>query len=690
MGVEPLMVSDADNPLVEGSKDALGRRQSAAKFAGQILEMDVSGGVVVGVLGPWGSGKTTFVNFARETLGANAIPIVDFNPWMFSGADQLVERFFIEVGAELKLKPGMAEIGKDFEEYGELFSGLGWLPIVGPWIERARGGAKILGKLMSSRREGVRGRRERLEAALNKLETPLVVVLDDIDRLTTTEIRDVFKLVRLTASFPKVVYVLAFDRNRVEQALSEQGIPGRDYLEKILQFAIDLPAVPPKVLDSQVFLGIDAALNDVEKPGPFDEGRWADVYYEVIRPLISNMRDVRRYTLAVRGAVAELDGEVSLVDVAALEAIRVFLPDTHRRLPEAVSGLTTASPIVHGGSDPDHLKSQVDMLMTTAGEHAAVVRSVVERLFPAGARHLGGMNYGSDWRGEWLAARRVAHADVLWLYLQRAIGPEMQAHIDAEHAFSLMRDADTLAGFLTGIAEDRIQDVIASLENLESQFAEEDVVGGVTALLNIAPHLPEVERGMFGLDSRMVVGRVTYRLLRKVEDHRRLEALVDLIIPNLRSLSAEFELITTVGYREGAGHKLISEARATELEKAWRERVRAASEHQLAGEHELLRLYIFEQQGRGDDETEMTVPHTPELTAALLKAAVSIVRSNSMGNRAVRQEKRLAWDSLIEIFGNEDVLNARLDEVKRAGIPGIQEEMVLADKYREGWRPERL
>ena len=45
---------------------------------------------------------------------------------------------------------------------------------------------------------------------------------------------------------------------RVEQALGEQGIPGRDYLEKILQIGIDLPAVPAEVMNSQVFRAIDA------------------------------------------------------------------------------------------------------------------------------------------------------------------------------------------------------------------------------------------------------------------------------------------------------------------------------------------------------------------------------------------------------------------------------------------------
>lgn len=681
------MTATADDPLTDSSQDALGRKLPAASFAKRILEIDASAGLVVGVLGPWGSGKTTFVNFARGSLTQSGAPIVDFNPWMFSGADQLVERFFIEVGAELKLKPGLAEIGEGFAEYGELFAGLGWFPVIGPWVERARSGAKILGKLMSARREGVRGRRERLASALEQLETPLIVVLDDIDRLTTSEIRDVFKLVRLTASFPNVVYLLAFDRGRVEHALAEQGIPGRDYLEKILQLAVDLPAVLPQLLDAQIFEGIDAALQTLESTGPFDESRWADVYYEIVRPLIGNMRDVKRYVLALRGTVGELSGQVAFVDVAALEAIRVFVPDVHRLLPAAVPGLTTGSP-TYGGTDRPELKAQVEELVATAGEKAEVMKALLERVFPAGARHVGGTNYGSDWQGEWLTARRVAHQDVLWLYLQRIVGASMQVHIDAEHAFSLMRDADALTAFLSGIPDDRLVDVVASIEHLESQFASEDVVGGVTALLNLAPGLPEVERGMFGLDSRMVVGRVVYRLLRKVEDQKELEALVNQTLPQLRSLSAEFELLTTIGYMENAGHKLISEARAAELEASWRDRLRMASETELADESDLLRLYIFEKQGRGEGEAEMSVPQSPELIAAVLKASVHIIRRNSLGNRAVHREKRLAWDSLVEVFGDEDILQARLEDLKQTGVAGCEQEIELAEKYLKGWRPE--
>ncbi|WP_444985119.1 KAP family P-loop NTPase fold protein [Halomonas mongoliensis] len=268
----------ADNPIASESDDALNRTTMAHSFADQIQAIDARNGLVVGVLGPWGSGKTSFVNLARRNLEDAGIAVLDFNPWMFSGADQLVQAFFVELTAQLKLRPDFAEIGGLIEDYGEAFSGLGWLPFVGPWIERGHKATGILAKLLQSKKEGAGQRRAKVTRALTDIPAPIVVVLDDIDRLTTPEIRDVFKLVRLTANFPNIVYLLAFDRVRVEQALGEQGIPGRDYLEKILQIGVDLPAVPFDVLNSQIFTGIDGALVGIEKPGDFDSNVWPDVF----------------------------------------------------------------------------------------------------------------------------------------------------------------------------------------------------------------------------------------------------------------------------------------------------------------------------------------------------------------------------------------------------------------------------
>lgn len=678
----------ADNPITNPEDDALGRVKPARSFADQVLALDSTEGVVVGVLGPWGSGKTSFVNLARGRLKESGVTVLEFNPWMFSGADQLVQAFFVELSAQLKIRADLAEIGKLLEDYGEAFSGLDWLPLVGPWIERGRAATKILAKLLQHRKEGIGGRRSKVRGALAQLGKPIIVILDDIDRLTTPEIRDVFKLVRLTANFPNVIYLLAFDRVRVEQALGEQGIPGRDYLEKILQIGIDLPAVPADVLNSQIFKAIDAALSKVENPGHFDSNAWPDVFMEVIRPLIRNMRDVRRYAAAIHGTVRDLGGQVALVDVLTLEAVRVFLPDVFRGMHAAVDGLTTTSDGYGGRGDSPHLKQQIDTLIKAAGERGEAVRNLVQRLFPGGQRHVGSSYYGGDWKNSWLRERRVAHEDVLRLYLERVMGERLQAFADAENAWARMIDRNAFESYLRSLPIERAQDVISSLEAYEDQFGPEHVVPATVVLLNLLPALPERQHGMFDLDTRLVVGRVVYRLVRALKDPRAVEAAVREILPQVPSLSSKLELITYVGYREGAGHKLVSEAVAKALEKEWRAAVRAASPETLARETELLSTLILTKRDAGPDEPALVIPDSPGVTYALLKSARSEVQSQSMGSRAVRRKPRLSWDALVELYGNEAILRQRIEALKATAPDDIGDLLELGDKYLGGWRPK--
>ena len=678
-----------DNPIRQAADDALGRAPAAQTFARHVLSLDASEGVVVGVLGAWGSGKTSFVNLAREGFTQASIPVLDFNPWMFSGAQQLVESFFIEVSAQLKLRPGLEAVADDLSDYGEAFAGLGWLPVVGPWIERGRLATKTLGKLLSRRREGVSGRRAKVEQALKKLDRPILIVLDDIDRLSTPEIRDVFKLVRLTASFPSIIYVLAFDRARVEDALAEQNIPGRDYLEKILQIAVDLPAVPEDVLNRQVFAAIDGALDGIDNPGRFDEERWPDVYMEVIRPLIRNMRDVRRYAGAIRGTVEALGEQIALVDVLALEAIRVFLPDVFSKLSSSVEALTTTADLGYGGAaERQELKGAIEELIESAGHRGQVVRALIVRLFPAAQRHIENMNYGSDWKKTWLRERRIAHEYILRFYLERVVGEQLRAFTDAERAWGLMANRNEFEAYMRGLEPARLEDVVAALETYETEYQPDQVVTGSTVLLNLLPDMPDRPRGMFEYDTRLVVGRVVYRLVRSLGDPDVIEKATREILLEVSTLSSKFELVTDVGYREGAGHKLVSEAAAQQLEAEWRAEVRAASPDALARESDLLRVLLFAQGNLPDGEPQVDVPPETEVTHAVLRSAKTETRGQSMGSRAVRRSARLAWDALVKVYGDEATLRARIEQLK-ATKPGDDDGVLeLADKYLDGWRPD--
>ncbi|GHS88092.1 hypothetical protein FACS189487_05570 [Campylobacterota bacterium] len=638
---------------------------------------------MVGVLGAWGSGKTSFVNLARPVFQNGAVPVLDFNPWMFSGAEQLVQSFFFELSAQLKLKHGLVDVGKGLEEYGDIFSNLAWLPVIGHWIERGQYLTKLVGGILQRKKEGIAGQRAKVDKALRELRHPIVVVLDDIDRLNTSEIRDIFRLVRLTANFPNIIYILAFDRKRVEDALSEQGIPGRAYLEKILQIGFDIPTIPEHVLNQQVVDRLNAELDCLPNTGNFDQKLWTDVYIEIVRPLIKNMRDVYRYTVAVGGTVRSLDGQIALVDVLGLEAIRVFLPDVFRRISTAVTALTSQL-------DRSNLKTEIQALIESAGHESSIVTALIERLFMAAQRHISGMNYGDEWSHQWLRGRRVAHADILRLYLEQVAGEGLLAFNQAEVAWGLMADADAFYAHLSALDRDQIVNTIASLEAYEDEVTPERVLPGVTTLLNMLPTLPEKECGMLGFNTQTAVNRVVYRLVRSQKSETFVEGLVQNALPLLETAFAKLILVQMVGHQEGIGHKLVPEEVAKKFERTWRSEFRGLSVDALACESKLLYSFLIANQEAEANEPAAVAPADARITWRLLLSARSESCDQTARSHAVTKSAYLAWDALINICGTEEILRQRIDELRAANFEDCDELLQLADRYLGGWRPERF
>ncbi|MDE1043614.1 P-loop NTPase fold protein, partial [Escherichia coli] len=55
--------------------------------------------------------------------------------------------------------------------------------------------------------------RQDLSGLLLERKAPLIVVMDDLDRLTTSQLRMVFQLIKANLEFPNVVFLLLFQRD---------------------------------------------------------------------------------------------------------------------------------------------------------------------------------------------------------------------------------------------------------------------------------------------------------------------------------------------------------------------------------------------------------------------------------------------------------------------------------------------
>lgn len=679
-----------DRPIESADEDRLGRAPFARAIAAQILDAPALESYVVAVMGPWGSGKTSMVNMIAEeaTLRSDSA-VVKFNPWIFSGAEQLVSFFFRELAAQFtELSSGkLSGVAASFRKYAGLFeSAVKFVPNVGVAIASIVSVAKEASGALA---EGpsLEQQRTKLRELLSKMDRRIIVLVDDIDRLRRDEIRELVKLVRLTGDFPNIVYVLAFDRRRVESALGDDAEGGRAYLEKIVQVAYDVPLPVEADLRKLLIDEISSATEGIPH-APFEEMDWNNILHDVILPLVRSARDVRRYANSLPATLRVIGEEIALPDVLALEAVRVFLPETFASLPRLVDALTSRRDGFGRDIASEAHKLAVVHLVEAAGDRQEVIRALISRLFPQGNRFLGGPHYSGDFSRAWHRKRRVADAEVLRYYLQRRLPEGVLPAAEVHAAFSLLHDRRRLSDMLDVLEPERLENLLGRLELYEDDFPPEHVEAAIGALLDQFGRLREGRQHAFDLGGEMALDRVVLRLLRRCMDEAEREAIVTRVLPTLRWLSAQWDLIILTQEHELAREPTIATWKSVLLE-----RLMKASNGQLSDERSLGAL--LQQAIAAGGECAKRPLEALQDDPVLIRLLVSVTTESSkwsMGDVTSVNEARLPWTALQNLFGDGKLLEDRVREARsRVSRETVHlrgnEVLDLAIRYADGWRP---
>lgn len=185
--------------------------------------------------------------------------------------------------------------------------------------------------------------------------------IDDIDRLTTPQIKDIFQLVKQVGDFPNIIYVLTMDREIVCNALSEyHNIDGDEYLKKIVQVSFEIPEINksllPEILKSR--LNKIVYKNDCEEE--FENNEYFEtVLKNCVNPYIKNIRDINRLLNAFQFKYGALWKETSFVDLLAITAIEIFEPKLYDWISDNAYTLCTCrehSILMIGKDKIDYLK----------------------------------------------------------------------------------------------------------------------------------------------------------------------------------------------------------------------------------------------------------------------------------------------------------------------------------------------
>lgn len=215
-----------------------GRKAYAESLTKQLLDsISINqDAFAVGITGEWGSGKSLFLRSVEEAFSDKAI-IVKFNPWNSQDEQHLVKDYFDTLAQALA--PYHGGILPPLKKYVSLLYSLK-LQIASD---------AILQYLPKHEDNNLDKRRLDVENCLKALGRPVVVLIDDIDRLEGREIFEVLRIIRNTGQFSNMIYIVTFDKSHVETQLSKDSLGiDSNYLEKIFQLELTLPKADEKSL----------------------------------------------------------------------------------------------------------------------------------------------------------------------------------------------------------------------------------------------------------------------------------------------------------------------------------------------------------------------------------------------------------------------------------------------------------
>lgn len=542
----------SDQPIHSLEDDLLGRGRFANAVANAIRHWREDQSLIVGLNGRWGTGKTSIKNMVVSLLenAENSPTIVNFNPWNWSGEDRLMSSFFEEIAVVLAQdseNDAAKNISVAWSKYatrlqlggtalGHLkkaadFLGVPWIGFVFDAVAKSTTAAADVAMQaaetnIAPEQASLAELKNLLCKELSESDKTIVVAIDDIDRLTNEEIRLLFRLVRVNADFPKMIYLMLFDREIVEGALEEVSSgSGRNYLEKIVQVGFDVPLASQPSIDSLLFDGLERVLKNSKAEEFFDSDRWQQLYPDAIRPYFKTIRDVKRFLSAFSFSIGifirERELDVNFLDLLSLEVLRVFEPTVYRNVGKSSEWIVPSPLKKIGLSEPsrEKLKHNVDLLVEgLTGSRKSDVERLLSAIFPTIQFALGGLHSnGSQLR--WERSLRVCYYTMFERYF-RFDFPDGEISIaQIRRLLSGLNREEIVKELKESHSVGNLKKLIQRLEAYSKSLRPEHVQAMVTAFLDIGDLIPRDHEALFFLTPERIAFQFLHVNAMQIPDH---------------------------------------------------------------------------------------------------------------------------------------------------------------------------
>ena len=541
--------------------DKLDRTGYAESAAAALRKVSSSAGLVVSIEGAWGSGKTSALAMIEAILnqpGAAHQPlIVHFNPWLVGEKDVLLRHFLSRIAGAINLSDHSRDgkkVAKEIKAYSKAFDLVKLIPGAEPWTSLIKSVFNAVGDATGSIAEyktpDIEAYKQKVEEALRQFQRPIIVFIDDIDRLFPNEVFEMVRIIKAVGELPHVGYVLAWDSAYVSSALEKLGVPyAGSYLDKVVQIRMPLPSLSLSARRKLINDALDELAPEALVPRfKAHDQRLSGLYYSGLRELLDQPRDMARVFNAVRMIEPPLRGEIVFADILGLAALSVKAPavfELLRRNPRLFVGRVVDD---HGllEKSEDVIKDGTPErgLAYDASSSPSSVQRVVHYLFPsvAEAEDSYALGHASYVDGT------IAHPARLAVALQLSV---TSGDVSLDAAKRYLQQPEQRLAVIESLTTENCYAFLELLGDVAQSLGGEGIVDLDDLCMSIAG-LPEqalfVDRAKagkesIGLNAEDNALRAVVMLLKSV-DSDRMDPLAEKIATDSRTLSCAAEIVT--------------------------------------------------------------------------------------------------------------------------------------------------
>ncbi|MCD8291496.1 MAG: KAP family NTPase, partial [Prevotella sp.] len=265
---------------------------------------------VIAVEGEWGSGKTTLCTIVKNKIKKNNkdIETIDFDPWPYGSQEAMIREMYDIILDKIGIRHNTAEYRHMIQFISSMVSCIS--DVGGRVLESTYQGSGLFSSLS--------GAKKKIDKLLQRSNKRFVIFIDNLDRADSDNIILLFKVLGTVFDLPGVVYVLMYDRERINHILMNEDKINSKYSEKIIQQEMHVPSIATETLKNIYDVCLSRILSAY---GVVDLSEYKNVY-DLICEQVLDLRTFKRLINSAFSTALMGNTQLNREELLIMEIIR--------------------------------------------------------------------------------------------------------------------------------------------------------------------------------------------------------------------------------------------------------------------------------------------------------------------------------------------------------------------------------